>query len=57
MLSGAGRLVVKDFIMLGAAMVTMADSAQAALRKAQATARANSQHQAEAAKQYEMCAV
>jgi reactive chlorine resistance protein C len=34
LLSGAGRLVVKDAIMLGAAMVTMADSAKAALRKA-----------------------
>lgn len=33
LLSGAGRLVVKDAIMLGAAMVTMADSARSALRK------------------------
>jgi uncharacterized membrane protein YkgB len=33
LLSGAGRLVVKDAIMLGAAMVTMADSAKSALRK------------------------
>jgi uncharacterized membrane protein YkgB len=33
LLSGAGRLVVKDAIMLGAAVVTMADSAKAALRK------------------------
>ncbi len=32
-LSGRGRLVVKDVIMLGAALVTMADSAQAYLRK------------------------
>lgn len=32
-LSGAGRLVVKDSIMLGAAVVTMADSARAYLRK------------------------
>jgi uncharacterized membrane protein YkgB len=32
-LSGAGRLVVKDAIMMGAALVTMADSAQAYLRK------------------------
>jgi len=31
-LSGAGRLVVKDAIMMGAAMVTMADSAKAYLR-------------------------
>jgi len=30
-LSGAGRLIVKDFIMLGAAMVTLADSAKASL--------------------------
>jgi uncharacterized membrane protein YkgB len=33
LLSGAGRLVVKDAIMLGAAIVTMADSAKSALRK------------------------
>lgn len=33
-LSGAGRLVVKDAIMLGAALVTMADSAKAYLRTA-----------------------
>jgi AraC family transcriptional activator of pobA len=32
-LSGAGRLVVKDAIMMGAALVTMADSAKANLRK------------------------
>ena len=32
-LSGRGRLVIKDVIMLGAAWVTMADSAQAWLRK------------------------
>ncbi len=32
-LSGRGRLVVKDIIMLGAALVTMADSARAALGK------------------------
>ena len=31
LLSGAGRLVVKDAIMLGAAVVTMADSAKMAL--------------------------
>jgi uncharacterized membrane protein YkgB len=30
-LSGAGRLIVKDFIMLGAAMVTLVDSAKASL--------------------------
>ena len=33
LLSGAGRLVVKDAIMMGAALVTMADSAKAYLRK------------------------
>jgi uncharacterized membrane protein YkgB len=33
LLSGAGRLVIKDAIMIGAALVTMADSAQAFLRK------------------------
>jgi len=32
-LSGAGRLVVKDCIMLGAAIVTMADAAKAYLRR------------------------
>lgn len=32
-LSGRGRLVVKDAIMMGAALVTMADSAKAVLRK------------------------
>lgn len=35
-LSGRGRLVVKDAIMLGAALVTMADSAAAYLRRRQA---------------------
>src|SRR5262249_19435684 len=33
LLSGAGRLVVKDAIMMGAAVVTMADSARAYLQK------------------------
>lgn len=33
-LSGAGRLVLKDAIMMGAALVTMADSAKAYLLKA-----------------------
>ena len=32
-LSGAGRLVIKDAIMIGAALVTMADSAKAYLRQ------------------------
>jgi uncharacterized membrane protein YkgB len=32
-LSGAGRLVIKDAIMMGAALVTMSDSAKAYLRK------------------------
>ena len=32
-LSGAGRLVIKDAIMMGAALVTMADSAKAYLRR------------------------
>jgi uncharacterized membrane protein YkgB len=36
-LSGAGRLVVKDAIMMGVALVTMADSANAYLRKREAT--------------------
>lgn len=33
LLSGAGRLVVKDAIMMGAALVTMADSAKTYLRR------------------------
>jgi uncharacterized membrane protein YkgB len=33
LLSGPGRLVIKDAIMMGAAVVTMADSAKAYLRK------------------------
>jgi uncharacterized membrane protein YkgB len=33
LLSGAGRLVIKDAIMMGAALVTMADSAKTYLRK------------------------
>jgi len=33
LLSGSGRLIVKDAIMLGAALVTMAESADSALRK------------------------
>jgi uncharacterized membrane protein YkgB len=37
LLAGPGRLVVKDAIMLGAAVVTMADSAKAYLRKRAAT--------------------
>jgi uncharacterized membrane protein YkgB len=37
-LSGRGRLVVKDAIMMGAALVTMADSAKAVLRKKYAAA-------------------
>lgn len=39
-LSGRGRLVIKDAIMMGAALVTMADSAKAYLRKRQAVERA-----------------
>ena len=38
-LSGAGRLVVKDAIMMGAALVTMADSAKAYLRSRAAAPR------------------
>lgn len=34
-LSGAGRLVIKDAIMMGAALVTMADSAKLTLRRSQ----------------------
>ena len=32
-LSGSGRLIVKDFIMLAAAVVTLADSAKVALNR------------------------
>ena len=39
LLAGPGRLVVKDAIMLGAAVVTMADSAKEYLRRRAATAR------------------
>jgi uncharacterized membrane protein YkgB len=35
LLSGAGRLVLKDAIMMGAALVTMADSAKAAPKRSQ----------------------
>jgi uncharacterized membrane protein YkgB len=38
-LSGAGRLVLKDAIMMGAALITMADSARAYLRWAETAAR------------------
>jgi reactive chlorine resistance protein C len=37
LLSGAGRLVIKDAIMMGAALVTMADSAKASLQKRNVT--------------------
>jgi reactive chlorine resistance protein C len=40
LLSGAGRLVIKDAIMLGAALVTLADSAKASLPKRDAAQRA-----------------
>jgi reactive chlorine resistance protein C len=40
LLSGAGRLVIKDAIMMGAALVTMADSAQTYLRKSATAVRA-----------------
>jgi uncharacterized membrane protein YkgB len=40
LLSGAGRLVIKDAIMMGAALVTMADSAKAYLQKRNAASRA-----------------
>jgi uncharacterized membrane protein YkgB len=42
-LSGRGRLVIKDAIMMGAALVTMADSARAYLRKHQVSASASPQ--------------
>jgi reactive chlorine resistance protein C len=45
LLSGAGRLVIKDAIMMGAALVTMADSAKAYLRRRSLTPRATSQRE------------
>jgi uncharacterized membrane protein YkgB len=45
LLSGAGRLVVKDAIMAGAALVTMADSAKAYLRKRHAAPQAEAVEQ------------
>ncbi|MDB5384376.1 MAG: ykgB [Planctomycetaceae bacterium] len=47
LLSGAGRLVVKDVIMLGAALVTMADSAKAYLRRSQELSRSFTQDRSE----------
>jgi uncharacterized membrane protein YkgB len=44
LLSGAGRLVVKDAIMAGAALVTMADSAKAYLRRLAVSTTAVSRH-------------
>jgi reactive chlorine resistance protein C len=45
LLSGAGRLVIKDAIMAGAALVTMADSARAYLRKQNAVPRQASERE------------
>lgn len=45
LLSGAGRLVIKDAIMMGAALVTMADSAKAYLRKRNLASTAISQRE------------
>ena len=36
-LSGVGRLIIKDTIMLGVAVVTLADSARACLQRTNAT--------------------
>jgi reactive chlorine resistance protein C len=47
LLSGAGRLVVKDSIMMGASLVTMADSAKAALRRKAVAPRAVLQREGE----------
>ena len=47
LLSGAGRLVVKDAIMMGAALVTMAESAKAHLRRKAAAPGAVSLRQVE----------
>jgi reactive chlorine resistance protein C len=47
LLSGAGRLVVKDAIMMGAALVTMADSAKSSLRRKAAVPGAVSRREVE----------
>jgi uncharacterized membrane protein YkgB len=49
LLAAPGRLVVKDAIMMGAALVTMADSARAYLRKKAAAGAASGARHAEAA--------
>ena len=53
LLAAPGRLVVKDAIMMGAALVTMADSARAYLRKKAVAASAGGVHRAEAATAFE----
>ncbi len=51
-LSGAGRLVLKDAIMMGAALVTMADSARAYLRRRGETAAERNAEQHERTERY-----
>jgi reactive chlorine resistance protein C len=54
LLSGAGRLVVKDAIMAGAALVLMADSAKAYLRRRNAAPRAAAVSERELALAYDV---
>lgn len=56
LLSGAGRLVIKDAIMMGAALVTMADSAKAWLRKSRATPAESRGATAKSVKEHEVSA-
>ncbi|MDB5343769.1 MAG: ykgB [Schlesneria sp.] len=57
LLSGAGRLVVKDAIMMGAALVTMADSAKAYLRSRNLINQASGKQNETENSPRELCAV
>jgi uncharacterized membrane protein YkgB len=57
LLSGAGRLVVKDAIMMGAALVTMADSSRAYLRSRNLLNQASGEHNETEDSRRELCAV
>lgn len=57
LLSGAGRLVIKDAIMMGAALVTMADSAKVYLRKCRTESHAYWQDHAEYSDKKVLCSV
>lgn len=57
LLSGAGRLVVKDAIMMGAALVTMADSAKVYLQTRAVCDRVDRESEAVAGRSQEVCVV